>query len=71
MSPNGWTYFNLSIACRVVTAVGSSMGLSYAIVGYYFPNKISTMIALLEVMNGLGLMIGPPIVSFGYFDLEI
>ena len=64
MSPNGWTYFILMVACRVVTAIGSSMGLSYAIVGYYFPNKISTMIALLEVMNGLGLMIGPPIGGF-------
>lgn len=64
MSPNGWTYFILMVACRIVTAIGSSMGLSYAIVGFYFPNRISTMIALLEVMNGLGLMIGPPIGGF-------
>ena len=42
------------------------MGLSYAIVAYYFPHKISSMVALLEVMNGLGLMIGPPIGGFLY-----
>lgn len=59
--PAGWSYFGAAVACRIVTAIGSSMGLSYAIVGYYFPHKISTMVAFLEVMNGMGLMIGPPI----------
>ncbi len=56
--PSGDVYFVISVACRVVCAVGSSMGLSYAIVGYYFPNRISTIVALLETFNGLGMMIG-------------
>jgi MFS family permease len=33
--------------------------LSYAIVGFLFPNKISSVVAILEVFNGLGLMLGP------------
>ena len=56
----------MAIACRVVNAIGCSMGLSYAIVGYYFPNNISSMVAILEVINGLGAMIGPPIGGFLY-----
>lgn len=59
--PNGNIYFILSMACRVVCALGTSMGLSYAVVGYYFPNHISTIVALLETCSGLGMMIGPVI----------
>lgn len=44
MCPNGAAYFYTCIACRSVTALGSSMGLSYAIVGHYFPEKISTIV---------------------------
>ena len=64
--PKGLSYFLLAIACRVVNAIGCSMGLSYAIVGYYFPNNISSMVAFLEVINGLGAMIGPPVGGFLY-----
>ena len=66
MCPNGLSYFLLALACRVVMALGCSMGLSYAIVGYYFPNNISSMVAFLEVINGLGAMIGPPVGGFLY-----
>ena len=47
MCPNGFIYFVMCIACRSITAVGSSMGLSYAIVGYYFPNNISKIVVSL------------------------
>lgn len=57
MCPNGMIYFIMCIICRVVTAIGSSMGLSYAIVGSYFPNKVARIVAILEVFNGLGLMV--------------
>ncbi len=66
MCPKGLSYFLIAIACRVVNAIGCSMGLSYAFVGYYFPNNMSSMVAFLEVMNGLGFMIGPPIGGFLY-----
>jgi MFS family permease len=64
--PDGLTFFAMCIACRIVTAIGSSMGLSYAIVGHYFPNKISSIVAFLEVFNGLGLMVGPVLGGFLY-----
>ena len=80
MCPDGSIYFYMCILCRIVTGIGSSMGLSYAIVGYYFPTKISSIVvsieieiyllkhqklipddayfeAMLEVFNGLGLMV--------------
>jgi hypothetical protein len=57
MCPNGLTYFIMCIVCRSVTGVGSAMGMSYAIVGHYFPDKISTIVAWLEVFNGLGMMV--------------
>lgn len=62
--PNGNAYFITSVASRVICGVGSSMGLSYAIVGYYFPNKISSIVALLETFNGLGMMVGPVLGGF-------
>ena len=33
--------------------------MSYAIVGFLFPDRISSVVAVLEVFNGLGLMLGP------------
>ena len=59
--PNGIIYFVMCVLCRSVTGVGASMGMSYAIVGHYFPSKISSIVAMLEVFNGLGLMVGPVI----------
>lgn len=60
-SPGGLTYFILCLASRVVGAFGSSMGLSYAIVGYLFPKNIASVVAVLEIFAGLGLMVGPVI----------
>jgi hypothetical protein len=37
--------------------IGSAMGMSFAIIGHYFPNKISTVVAWLEVINGMGMMV--------------
>ena len=46
--PPGNIYFVMAVLCRVVTAVGASMGLSYAIIGHYFPNKISSLVVNLN-----------------------
>lgn len=59
MCPPGFVYFLMCVSCRCVTALGSSMGLSYAIVGYVFPNRVASIVAVLEIFNGLGLMVGP------------
>jgi hypothetical protein len=32
------------------------MAMSYAMVGHYFPDKISTIVAVLEVASGFGFM---------------
>ena len=42
--PAGNVYFLMSFACRAVTGIGVSMASSYAVVGYYFPNNIATII---------------------------
>ena len=55
--PPGNIYFVMAILCRCVAALGASMGLSYALVGFYFPNRISSIVALLEVFTGFGLMV--------------
>jgi len=34
----------MAVLCRVVAATGASMGLSYALVGHYFPNRISSVV---------------------------
>ena len=52
LCPDGLIYFIMCVLCRIITAIGSSMGLSYAIVGYYFPNKISSIVvSLIEQIN--------------------
>lgn len=65
-SPSGWTYFIMCLLCRSVSGVGASMGLTYAIVGYYFPDRIASFVALLEVCTGIGLMTGPVLGGFLY-----
>jgi len=65
-SPSGWTYFIMCLLCRSVSGIGASMGLTYAIVGYFFPNRIASFVALLEVCCGLGIMTGPVLGGFLY-----
>lgn len=66
MCPNGFIYFIMCMLCRIVTALGSAMGQSFAICSCYFPNKISSIVALMQLFNGLGIMIGPPLGGFLY-----
>lgn len=66
MTPEGTVYFIMCLVCRGVSGFGASMGLSYAIVGYFFPNKIASVVALLEVCTGIGLMTGPVLGGFLY-----
>lgn len=42
------------MACRIVTALGGSMGQSFAIIGCFFPDRIASIVALVQVFNGLG-----------------
>jgi len=64
--PGGYVYFMMCMICRGVSGLGASMGLSYAIVGYFFPNRIASVVALLEVCTGIGLMCGPVLGGFLY-----
>ncbi|RNA42714.1 MFS-type transporter SLC18B1 [Brachionus plicatilis] len=66
LCPDGIMFFIMCIVCRAVTGIGVSMGLSFAIVGHYFPDRISFFVSLLEIFNGLGFMIGPIIGGFLY-----
>lgn len=66
MCPDGFIYFAMCIICRCVTALGSAMGQSFAICSCYFPNKISSIVGLMQLFNGLGIMIGPPLGGFLY-----
>jgi MFS family permease len=71
-TPSGMIYFFMCLLCRGVSGIGASMGLSYAIVGYFFPNRIASVVALLEVCTGIGLMTGPVLGGFLYqIGLEI
>lgn len=66
LTPGGIVYFIMCLVCRGVSGLGAAMGLSYAIVGYFFPNKIASVVALLEVCTGIGLMVGPVLGGFLY-----
>ena len=72
-SPDGYIYFIMCMACRIVTALGGSMGQSFAIIGCFFPDRIASISAVIQVFNGLGLMIGPLLggllYQFGGFQL--
>ena len=55
-----------ALVTRAIAGIGVSMGCSYGIAGIYFPNHISTVIAMLELANGLGLTLGPPLGGLMY-----
>lgn len=63
---NKWMYFMYALVTRAIAGIGVSMGCSYGIAGIYFPNHISTVIAMLELSNGLGLTLGPPLGGLMY-----
>jgi len=71
--PDGYIYFIMCMACRIVTALGGSMGQSFAIIGCFFPDRIASISAVIQVFNGLGIMIGPLLggllFQFGGFPL--
>lgn len=51
--PPGPVYFILSVAARVVCAIGSSMGLSYAIVGKLTYDPIFFIIIINDIIFSL------------------
>ncbi len=54
--PDGYIYFIMCMACRIVTALGGSMGQSFAIIGCFFPDRIASISAVIQVFNGLGII---------------
>lgn len=60
-SPGGMIYFITALLCRSVVGLGASMGISYAIVAYSFPNNVASVVAVLEFVSGIGFMAGPVI----------
>ena len=46
MSPGGFAYFFLANLTRFVTALGSSMSLSYATIVLFFPKNIAFAVVI-------------------------
>ena len=61
--PWGEVFFWTAMACRIVEATGCSMcqTASYAIVASEFPDRMASIIGLLESVAGIGFMVGPTI----------
>lgn len=59
-------YLSVALLTRAIAGIGVSMGASYGIAAIYFPKQISTVIAILELCNGLGLTLGPPLGGLMY-----
>lgn len=49
--PGGYVYFMMCMICRGVSGLGASMGLSYAIVGYFFPNRIASVVVSIYLVS--------------------
>ncbi|KAF7670061.1 hypothetical protein LDENG_00084510 [Lucifuga dentata] len=71
--PSGAAFIALCFVVRSIDATGfaAAMTSSFAMTAKIFPNNVATVLGLLEIFTGLGLIIGPPIggwlyQSFGY-----
>lgn len=61
--PPGDAFLVVAILCRIVEALGCSMcqTASMAIIATEFPDRVATVMGLMETFSGLGLMLGPAI----------
>ena len=69
--PWGEVFFWTALVCRLVEAAGCSMcqTASYSIVANEFPDRMATVIGLLESVAGIGFMLGPT-VGGALYDLD-
>ncbi|KRZ95542.1 MFS-type transporter SLC18B1 [Trichinella sp. T8] len=63
MCPMDSSFISLGIVIRAFEGVGSAayMTAAFSIVAHRFPGKVATVIGILEVFNGMGFMLGPPL----------
>ena len=59
----GATFFGYCICMRVAQGLGSAAveTASYAIAATLFPESVTSVLGILEVANGLGYVVGPPL----------
>uniref|UniRef100_A0A8C4RNC0 Solute carrier family 18 member B1 n=1 Tax=Erpetoichthys calabaricus TaxID=27687 RepID=A0A8C4RNC0_ERPCA len=73
--PHGVPFILMCFIVRSIDAVGfaAAMTSSFAIIAKAFPNNIATVLGILEIFTGLGLVLGPPLGGFLYqsFGYEI
>ncbi|ESN93938.1 hypothetical protein HELRODRAFT_87910, partial [Helobdella robusta] len=62
-APNGTPYLVLCLIIRMFEALGAAAfgTASFSMMAYNFPKHIATMFGTLEMFNGLGLIVGPPV----------
>ncbi|XP_043542589.1 MFS-type transporter SLC18B1 isoform X2 [Chiloscyllium plagiosum] len=74
-APNGPIFITLCFIIRSMDAVGfaGSITASFSILASTFPNNVATIMGLLEIFSGLGLVMGPPVGGFLYqtFGYEV
>ncbi|XP_048452480.1 MFS-type transporter SLC18B1 isoform X9 [Rhincodon typus] len=74
-APDGLVFIVLCFVVRSMDAIGFSgcVTASFSILAATFPNNIATIMGLLEIFAGLGLVMGPPIGGFLYqmFGYEV
>ncbi|XP_038655292.1 MFS-type transporter SLC18B1 isoform X2 [Scyliorhinus canicula] len=73
--PDGPIYISLCFIVRSMDGMGfsGSMTASFSILAATFPNNVGTIMGLLEIFAGLGLILGPPVGGFLYqsFGYEV
>ncbi|XP_072355858.1 MFS-type transporter SLC18B1 isoform X2 [Scyliorhinus torazame] len=74
-APDGPIYISLCFIVRSMDGIGFSGGMTatFSILAATFPNNVATIMGLLEIFSGLGLILGPPIGGFLYqsFGYEV
>ncbi|CDW54503.1 Uncharacterized MFS type transporter C6orf192 [Trichuris trichiura] len=63
MCPSNIPFITLSYLTRIFKGIGAAayMTAAVSIVAFQFPQKAATVIGVLEVFNGMGYTIGPPL----------
>ncbi|XP_048386604.1 MFS-type transporter SLC18B1 isoform X5 [Stegostoma tigrinum] len=74
-APDGLIFIVLCFIIRSLDAIGFSgcVTASFSILAATFPNNVATIMGLLEIFTGLGLVLGPPVGGFLYqmFGYEV
>uniref|UniRef100_A0A3Q3K6S2 Major facilitator superfamily (MFS) profile domain-containing protein n=1 Tax=Monopterus albus TaxID=43700 RepID=A0A3Q3K6S2_MONAL len=72
-APAGTAFISLCFIVRSIDAVGfaGAMTSSFSMMAKIFPDNVATVLGILELFTGLGLILGPPVggwlyQSFGY-----